>query len=128
MLTRLYQSGALAGRTYDVLMQRWPLAELQRQLDLAAQVHPQSETLADFRAPLSLIQAETDALAGAARWITPHRRVAALAGKRAVLLDWKLPKSLVRQIGCPLTNRRLSSPPQRLEEKERGKSGKSHEL
>ncbi len=92
LLPFLYQSGALAGRTYDVLMQRWPLTELQRQLDLAAQVHSQSETLADFRAPLSLIQAETDALAGAARWITPHRGVAALAGKKAVLLDWKLPK------------------------------------
>lgn len=91
LLPFLWQSGALGGRTFDVLMTRLPIAELQRVLDTAAAAHPQSSTLADFRAPSPIAAAETAALAAARYWITPHTGIAALAGERAVLLPWQLP-------------------------------------
>lgn len=91
LLPFLWQSGALGGRTFDVLMTRLPMAELQRVLDTAAAAHPQSPTLADFRAPSGIAAAETAALAAARHWITPHTGIAALAGERAVLLPWHMP-------------------------------------
>ena len=91
LLPFLWQSGALGGRTFDVLMTRLPMAELERVLDTAAAAHPQSPTLADFRAPSVIAAAETEALAAARHWITPHTGIAALAGARAVLLPWQLP-------------------------------------
>ena len=97
LLPFLWQSGALGGRTFDVLMTRLPMAELERVLDTAAAAHPQSPTLADFRAPSALAVAETEALAAARHWITPHTGIAALAGERAVLLPWQLPAP--RRIG-----------------------------
>ena len=96
LLPFLWQSGALGGRTFDVLMTRLPMAELERVLDTAAAAHPQSPTLADFRAPSVIATAETEALAAARHWITPHTGIAALAGERAVLLPWQLPA--LRQI------------------------------
>ena len=80
-----------ARRTFDVLVNRWPLAELQARLDVAAKAHPTSETLADFRADPSLVRAETEALAAAARLITPHGSIAAHFGSRALLIDWLFP-------------------------------------
>ncbi len=91
LLPWLWQSGALGGRTFDVLMTRLPMAELERTLDAAATAHPQSPTLADFRAPSAIAAAETAALAAARHWITPHTGIAALAKDRAVTLPWKLP-------------------------------------
>ncbi len=91
LLPFLWQSGALGGRTFDVLMTRLPITELQRVLDLAAAAHPESPTLADFRAPSPIAAAETAALAAARHWITPHTGIAALAGERAVLMPWQLP-------------------------------------
>src|SRR5579862_105567 len=49
---------------------------------------PERETLADFRADPALVAAESEALAAAARIVTPHADIAALFGERAVLLDW----------------------------------------
>jgi hypothetical protein len=83
--------GALAGRTFDVLVERWPLAELQRRLDGALQAHPESPTLGDFRAPPELVAAEMQALAAAEKLYTPHRAIAAFLGDRAVVLDWAMP-------------------------------------
>lgn len=91
LLSFLWQSGALAGRTFDVLMTRLPLAALEAQLDRAAARWPDTSTLADFRADPAVLAAESAALAEARHWITPHREVARLAGPRAILLDWQLP-------------------------------------
>ena len=94
LLPHLQQLGALGGRTYDVLMTRWPLRELQRRLDEAADLHPASTTLADFRVHPDFEKAESDALAAAARLVTPHRAIAAHFGSRALLLDWHLPEPM----------------------------------
>ncbi len=91
LLPYLWQDGVLGGRTFDVLMTRSPMAALQAQLDRAQACHPESPTLADFRADPALLEAESAALAAARHWITPHSQVAALAGSRAVKLDWCLP-------------------------------------
>jgi hypothetical protein len=107
LLPFLWQSGALGGRTFDVLMTRLPIEELQRMLDTAAAAHAQSPTLADFRAPGAIAMAESEALAAARHWITPHTGIAALAGKRAVLLPWKLPAATPRpEASGPATPRR----------------------
>ena len=94
LLPYLWRSGALAGRSFDVLMQRLPLTELHRTLDAAAAQHSNSATIADYRADRAIIAAETEALAAAARWITPHHEIARLAGAKAVLLDWCIPSSV----------------------------------
>ncbi len=92
LLPFLWQSGVLGGRTFDVLMTRLPLKELQKTLDRAKAAHPESTTLADFRAPSDFVRAETEALAAARQWITPHSGIARLAGHRAVKLAWHLPQ------------------------------------
>ena len=73
------------------------MTELQRALDHAAALHPELHTCADFRAPAWLARAETEALAAARQWITPHAAIAALAGERALHLPWKSPSEPVRK-------------------------------
>lgn len=97
LLPHLWQLGVLGGRTFDVLMDRWPLAEMQRRLDHAAQLHPESPTLGDFRANQDLMHAESNALEAAGRLVTPHRAIARHFGSRAWLLDWQIPEPLVRR-------------------------------
>jgi len=94
LLPFLWRDGVLGGRTFDVLMVRLPIAHLQAQLDLAARLHPESTTCADFRAPRWIAEAEAAALAAAEHWITPHRAVAELAGDRAIVVPWKMPTSI----------------------------------
>ncbi|WP_193214491.1 VanW family protein [Luteolibacter marinus] len=101
LLPHLWRTGVLGGRTFDVLMQRWPIEELQRRLDLAKQAHPRSTTLGDFRADRSLIREETEALAAAGRLITPHRAIAAHFGDRAWRVDWEMPEPLATQPADP---------------------------
>jgi glycosyltransferase involved in cell wall biosynthesis len=96
LLPHLWKAGHLGGRTFDVLVNRWPLAELQARLDAAATHHPESDTLVDFRADPGLVLAETQAFAAAARIVTPHRAIAASFGSRAILLDWKMPAETKR--------------------------------
>lgn len=91
LLPFLWRDGVLGGRTFDVLMVRMPIHELQVQLDLATRLHPESTTCADFRAPNWLADAEAQALASADHWITPHQAIADLAGQRAISLPWKMP-------------------------------------
>ena len=91
LLPFLWSDGVLGGRTFDVLMVRLPIHELQAQLDGAARLHPESTTCADFRAPTGLADAEAQALAAAEHWITPHQAIASLAGPRAISLPWKMP-------------------------------------
>lgn len=92
LLPYLWLSGALGGRTFDVLMQRAPLGALQESLDRAYARHPESSTLGDFRLDGDLVMAEEEALKRANRWITPNRQLAEMAGSRAVLLDWTMPQ------------------------------------
>jgi hypothetical protein len=96
LLPFLWRGGHLGGRSFDVLMCGLPLARLHETLDRAAALHPESPTLADFRADGRLVRDETEALAAARRVVTPHALVASLFGERAVLLDWHLPR-LVRE-------------------------------
>jgi hypothetical protein len=87
----LWRAGHLGGREVTVLMTRLPLGVLHARLDAAAAAHPDRASLADFRAPAWLVQAEAAALAEAARIVTPHAEIAALFGERALRLPWRAP-------------------------------------
>ncbi len=91
LLPFLWRSGVLGGRTFDVLMTRLPLTHLQDMLDRAADRWPESETLSDFRADPGLLKDEANALAEANHWITPHSKIAEIAGDRAIRLPWEIP-------------------------------------
>lgn len=95
LLPFLAETGALGGRTYDVLMTGLPFAAIHQQLDRAAVLYPESTTLNDFRAPDPLVALEMKALQRAEKIITPHRKVAALF-PQALLLDWQLPQKSKR--------------------------------
>jgi hypothetical protein len=105
LLPFLWKNGILGGRTFDVLMNALPVGELQKRLDLAFSLNPESKTLGDFRAENWLLEAETEALKNARKIITPHTEIAALCGERAELLDWNLPrkKDFIKQRGAKLT-------------------------
>jgi hypothetical protein len=90
VLPYLWRAGVLGGRTFDVLMQRLPVASLERQLDLAASLYPNSKTLVEFRAPGWFADAEQEALNAARTIFTPHSQIAALHD-RAVRLPWSKP-------------------------------------
>jgi hypothetical protein len=91
LLPFLWREGFLGGRTFDVLMTRLPIDHLEETLDLAHRLHPESRTLADFRAEPRLARAEREALASAQKIITPHTALARLFADKAVLLDWSIP-------------------------------------
>lgn len=96
LLPFLWKSGALGGRTFDVLMTALPMRNLQERLDFAQNLHPESRTLGDFRADLKLVEAETEALHNARRIITPHTEIASLFAEKSILLDWKKPQPAER--------------------------------
>jgi VanW like protein len=98
LLPYLWASGALGGRTFDVLMTRLPIADLQSQLTAAHQLYPESPTLGDFRADRQLLELERQALQAARQIITPHRQIARLFPDRSRLLDWQLPELVTRSI------------------------------
>jgi hypothetical protein len=87
----LWREGHLGGRQVSVLMTRLPMTRLQARLDAAAAAHPEQATLADFRAPAWIAEAEAEALASADRIITPHAEIAGLFGDRAIHLPWEMP-------------------------------------
>ena len=99
----LWREGALGGRSFDVLMTRYPLADLHARLDAFHRRHPDSATIGDFRAPDSLVKAETDALSAARRVVTPHHDIAEGFAERAVWLDWHRP-----QVRRRLSGRRVA--------------------
>lgn len=108
LLPYLWREGHLGARGFRVLMTRLPMVELQRHLDAAAGLHPQRPSLADFRAPAWLVEAEAEALAAADVVITPHAEIARLFGDRALHLEWQLPggaapgrKVLPRRVAFP---------------------------
>jgi hypothetical protein len=92
ILPFLWRDGHLGGRTFDVLMTALDMVHLQERLDLAASLHPESKTLADFRADEWLLEAEAEALRYARRIITPHTEIASLFPDKSVLIDWRLPQ------------------------------------
>lgn len=96
LLPFLWRDGFLGGRTFDVLMTALPLARLHERLDAAFALHPESRTLADFRADEWLVRAESEALAAARRIITPHSEIAGLYADKHVLLDWIVPEKSKR--------------------------------
>ncbi len=91
LLPFLWRDAYLGGRTFDVLVTRFPLEHLHARLDEALTAHPERRLLGDFRAPQWLVEAETEALAAATRIVTPHAAIAALFPGRAVLIPWHLP-------------------------------------
>lgn len=92
LLPFLWRDGFLGGRTFDVLMTAMPLARLHERLDAAFALHPESKTLADFRADEWLVHAENEALEAARRIITPHSEIAGLYANKLRLLDWTMPE------------------------------------
>ena len=91
LLPFLWRDGVLGGRSFDVLMTRLPMADLQATLDRAAQAWMPSRTLADFRADPTLVAAESAALAAARLWITPHSGIARRGGAKSEMLQWQIP-------------------------------------
>jgi len=91
LLPYLWESGALGGRTFNVLMTRLPLGDLHLALDVAAARWPERGTLKEYRAPEWLVLAEKAALREAAKIITPHAWLADKYYGRSTKLDWQLP-------------------------------------
>lgn len=91
LLPHLWRQGELQGRSFDVLMVRHPMADLQAKLDAAKARYPMSPTLGDFRAPEEIVVAESAALAEARTLYTPHSGIAACDPDRTQLLDWIRP-------------------------------------
>ncbi|HEY5712308.1 MAG TPA: hypothetical protein VIT38_10465 [Allosphingosinicella sp.] len=95
----LDEAGALGGRSFDVVMSRYPLADVHRLLDAAAAETGGSATIADFRADPALVARETDLLNRARRIVTPHHGIAALFPGNAALLTWHKPQPPTRRPG-----------------------------
>lgn len=93
LLPFIYETGALGGRTYDVLMTRLPFEKLHEKLDIAFSNHPESPTLKDFRAPKELIDLENEALTKARQIITPHSEIAGIFKNKVVKLNWQIPSA-----------------------------------
>ena len=93
------EMGALGGRTFDVVMSRYPLREIHRLLDEAAIELGPSATIGDFRAEAALVDREARLLDRARYIYTPHCGIAAMFPERAVKLSWHRPKAAMRQPG-----------------------------
>jgi hypothetical protein len=95
----LWREGVLGGRTFDVLMNRYPFTELHQRLDTVYAAHPESQTIHDFRAPTELVEDEAEALDAARRVITPHHDIALRFRGRGFWLNWQRPPIIARQRG-----------------------------
>jgi hypothetical protein len=98
-LPHLASLGTLGGRTYDVLMTRYPMRMIHEKLDAIAQKHPESTTIKDFRADAQLVATEWDALSNARDIITPHHDIARIFPKNTLLLPWHTPPIRPRKTG-----------------------------
>ena len=96
LLPFIWASGALGGRTFDVLMNRLPIEKLHQRLDLAHANHPESKTLNDFRAPESLVDLENTALTKSRSIITPHHEIADIFNNKSIRLNWQLPAEVTK--------------------------------
>jgi hypothetical protein len=95
----LDEAGVLGGRTFDVVMSRYPFREIHRLLNEAAAEIGPSATIADFRAHAELVNREARLLERARRVYTPHHGIAALFPERAVKLAWHRPRPIAREQG-----------------------------
>jgi hypothetical protein len=95
----LDELGIFGGRTFDVVMNRYPFGEIHRLLDGAATELGPSATIADFRAPTELVQREAQLLSRARFIFTPHHGIAALFPDQAVQLAWHVPPPRHRKPG-----------------------------
>ena len=91
LLPWLWRDGHLGGRGFRVLMTRMPMLALQQRLDDAVRDHPERSSLADFRAPAWLVEAEAQALDAAEVIVTPHEEIARLFPGKVLRLDWHMP-------------------------------------
>ncbi len=91
LLPYFFETGALGGRTFDVLMTRLPIEILEQRLDKAFKKHYNSSTLKDFRAPSNLKELEILALTKARKVITPHTDIAKIFNNKVEKLAWKIP-------------------------------------
>jgi hypothetical protein len=95
----LDEAGVLGGRTFDVLMSRYPMADIHHMLDLAAKQAGDSATIADYRADPDLVAHEQTLLARARHIITPHYGIAALYPAQAIRLAWHRPTPIAQVKG-----------------------------
>lgn len=100
LLPHLWQSGALGGRSFDVLLSRTPLNVLAARLDEAFEASDDA-TLGDFRAPLEFVRAERAALNQANRVFSPHALAAREFGPRAWHLEWMMPQAKAIEPDAP---------------------------
>jgi hypothetical protein len=106
LLPFVYETDALGGRTFDVLMTRLPFEKLHERLDLAFEQHQESPTLNDFRASQEWIALENKALTRARKIITPHAEIAAIFQNKVEKLEWHMSKTE----NGPLTGTKLLFP------------------
>lgn len=95
----LDEMGAFGGRSFDVVMSRYPFGEIHRLLDEAAAEMGPSATIADFRAPHELVEREARLMMRARRIYTPHHGIAGLFPHQAVQLAWHKPAVRRRKPG-----------------------------
>lgn len=92
LLPFIYETGALGGRTFEVLMTRLPIENLHQRLDEAFKKYSFSKTLKDFRAPYQIINNENKALTKAQKIITPHNEIAELFINKSEKIEWLIPE------------------------------------
>jgi hypothetical protein len=95
----LDDAGALGGRSYDVVMTRYPIGEIHAKLDAVAAETGASPTIADFRADPDLVAREAELLARARTIVTPHHGIVDLFGDKAMRLAWHRPEQVARKEG-----------------------------
>jgi hypothetical protein len=95
----LEELGTFGGRSFDVVMSRYPLREIHRLLDETAAEIDKSATIADFRAPPDLVDREAELLARARRIYTPHFGIAGMFPSQAARLEWHKPVPKARRPG-----------------------------
>jgi len=91
LLPFIYETGALGGRTFDVLMTRLPMEKLQERLDFAHSKHKESLTLRDYRVSQTVVNMENAALTKARKIITTHAEIAAIFKNKVEKLNWNFP-------------------------------------
>jgi hypothetical protein len=99
LLPWLDEAGVLGGRSFDVVMSRYPLAEIHARLDATARALGGSHTIVDFRADTALVAREMRLLERARRIVTPHPDIADLFAERALRLTWHRPTAVPRRPG-----------------------------
>ena len=95
----LDEAGALGGRSFDVVMSRYPMAQIHAKLDAVAAETGGSPTIADFRADAELVARESELLDRARAIVTPHHGIARLFGEKAMQLAWHRPAPVARKGG-----------------------------